>query len=82
LLVFGLIGLRTGGLDRTVASIAVLAAVLLAVLYVGRLTVLDPEANVIKATALISGLVVNPAFFLLFARSLMETTPAGARAPA
>ena len=82
LLVFGWVGLRTGGLDRTVASLAVLVAVLLAVLYVGRLTVLDPEANVIKGTALISGLVVNPAFFLLFARSLYQATPAGARAPA
>jgi hypothetical protein len=82
LLVFGVIGLRTGGLDRTVARTAVLAAVLLVVLYVGRLTVLDPEANVIKVTALISGLIVNPAFFLLFARSLLQTTAAGVRAPA
>jgi hypothetical protein len=82
LLLFGIIGLRTGGLDRTVARLAVLAAVLLVVLYVGRLTVLDPEANVIKATALISGLIVNPAFFLLFARSLLQSTPTGARAPA
>jgi len=82
LLVFGIIGLRAGGLDRTVARLAVLAAVLLVVLYVGRLTVLDPEANVIKATALISGLIVNPAFFLLFARSLLAPTPAAAPAPA
>jgi hypothetical protein len=82
LLVFGITGLRTGGLDRTVARLAVLAAVLLVVLYVGRLTVLDPEANVIKATALISGLLVNPAFFALFARSLLQPTTAGARAPA
>jgi len=44
--------------------------------------VLDPEANVIKATALISGLIVNPAFFLLFARSLLAPTPAAAPAPA
>jgi hypothetical protein len=65
-----------------VARVAVVAAVLLAVLYVGRLTVLDPEANVIKGTALISGLVVNPAFFLLFARSLLQGTRTGARAPA
>jgi hypothetical protein len=65
-----------------VARIAVLAALLLLVLYVGRLTVLDPEANVIKATALISGLVVNPAFFLLFARSLLQTAPTAERAPA
>jgi len=41
----------------------VLAAVLLVVLYVGRLT-------------------VPPAFFLLFARSLLQTAPTGARAPA
>ena len=82
LLVFGIIGLRRGGLDRVVARVAVLAAVLLVVLYVGRLTVLDPEANVIKATALISGLVVTPAFFLLFARSLLQTTSTAARAPA
>jgi hypothetical protein len=82
LLIFGSLGLRTGALDRTVASLAVLAAGLLAVLYVGRLTVLDPEANVIKGTALISGLVVNPAFFLAFARSLLQGTPTGARAPA
>jgi hypothetical protein len=60
----------------------VLVAALLAILYVGRLTVLDPEANVIKGTALISGLVVNPAFFLLFARSLLQAIPAGARSPA
>jgi hypothetical protein len=52
------------------------------VLYVRRLTVLDPEANVIEATALISGLIVNPAFFLLFARSLLQSTPTAARAPA
>jgi hypothetical protein len=82
LLVFGIIGLRRGGLDRAVARVAVLAAVLLVVLYVGRLTVLDPEANVIKATALISGLVVTPAFFLLFARSLLQTASTDARAPA
>ncbi|HMG26408.1 MAG TPA: hypothetical protein VKH36_06280 [Acidimicrobiia bacterium] len=43
--------------------VAVLAAVLLVVLYVGRLT-------------------VPPAFFLLFARSLLQTAPTGARAPA
>jgi hypothetical protein len=43
LLVFGWLGLRTGGLDRTVARLAVLVAVLLVVLYVRRLTVLDPK---------------------------------------
>lgn len=54
LLVFGVLGLPVGGLDRTVARLAVFAAVLLAVLYVGRLTLLNPKTNVIKATALFS----------------------------
>jgi hypothetical protein len=80
LLVFGVLGLRVGGLDRTVARLAVFAAVLLAVLYVGRLTLLNPETNVIKATALFSGLLVNPAFFVLFARSLLQPRGAAARA--
>jgi len=42
-LVFGIIRLRAGGLDHAVARLAVLAALLLVVLYAGRLTVLDPR---------------------------------------
>jgi hypothetical protein len=38
---------------------------------------LNPKTNVIKATALISGLLVNPAFFALFARSLLQSSRAG-----
>jgi hypothetical protein len=81
-LVFGFLALRVGGIDRTVARLAVLAAVLLAVLYVGRLTVLNPKTNVIKTTALVSGLLVNPAFFVLLARSLLEPRGPDARARA
>lgn len=79
-LVFGVLGLRVGG--RTLARLAVFAAALLAVLCVGRLTLLNPETNVVKATALFSGLVVKPAFFVLFARSLLQpsATKATARA--
>jgi hypothetical protein len=33
-------------------------------------------------TALISGLIVNLAFFVLFASSLLQPTPTVARAPA
>jgi hypothetical protein len=65
-----------------VARPAIVAALLLVVLYVGRLTVLDPEANVIGATALISELLVNPPFFVLFARSLLQSAPVAARATA
>jgi hypothetical protein len=71
LLVFGWLGSRDGGLPATVARLAMIAGVLLLVLYFGRLTVLNPKTNVIKATALVQGLVVSPAFFLGLGRSLL-----------
>lgn len=76
LLVFGWLGTRTGGIPAVVARLALLAGVLLLVLYFGRLTVLNPKTNVIKATALVQGLVVSPAFFLGLGRSLLNERPA------
>jgi hypothetical protein len=71
LLVFGWLGTRTDGIPAMVARLALVAGVLLLVLYFGRLTVLNPKTNVIKATALVQGLVVSPAFFLGLGRSLL-----------
>ncbi|MGH9013413.1 MAG: hypothetical protein ACRDZ1_05695 [Acidimicrobiia bacterium] len=70
--VFGWLGLRTGRLPAIAARLALAAAVLLVVVYVARLTVLDPKTNVIRAAALASGLAVIPAFYLLLARSLLR----------
>ena len=37
----------------------------------GRLIVLNPKRPLIKWVAVVSGLVVNPAFYLAYARSLL-----------
>lgn len=71
---FGWLILRTGALPRSAGQLAVVAAVLLVVVYVARLTVLDPKTNVIRVAALASGLVLVPAFYLEVARSLVRAT--------
>ncbi|MGQ0802805.1 MAG: hypothetical protein ACT4PI_02910 [Actinomycetota bacterium] len=65
-----------GGFPRRVAQLAVAAGVLLVVLYIGRITVLEPKTNFIKVVALTSGLVVSPAFYLSLARSLLHESRA------
>jgi hypothetical protein len=69
--VFGWLILRGTEIPRIVGQIALLAAVLLLVVYFGRLIVLNPKKPVIKWVAVVSGLVVNPAFYFSYARSLL-----------
>ena len=71
LLVFGWLILRGTEIPRVVGQIALFAAVLLLIVYFGRLIVLNPKKPVIKWVAVVSGLVVNPAFYLAYARSLL-----------
>jgi hypothetical protein len=88
--VFGWLILRGSEIPRVVGQLALLAAALLLVVYFGRLIVLDPKRPVIKWVAVVSGLVVNPAFYLAYARSLLtrrervpvDTGASGVRAPA
>ena len=61
-LVFGWLVLRGTEIPRVVGQLALLAALLLLVVYLGRLIVLNPKRPVIKWVAVVSGLVVNPAF--------------------
>jgi hypothetical protein len=68
---FGWLARRTGRLPRPLGLAGVLAAVLLQLVYLGRLITLDPNANVIRLSAVAAGLVVVPAFYLLAARSLL-----------
>ena len=53
-----------GGFDRRLAYVGFGAAVLLVVIYLGRLIAYDPNLGWLKATAYASGLVVNPVFFV------------------
>ena len=72
LALFGWLALRTGGLSRSAGRLALVAGALLVVVYVGRLTVQDPKTNVIRVAALLSGLVVVPAFYAQLARGLLR----------
>ncbi len=71
LLIFGWLARRGGDLPRRVGQLAVLAALLLFVVYFGRLIVLNPKKPMIKWVAVVSGLLVNPAFYVAFGRSLL-----------
>ena len=69
---FGWLIVRGDGLPRSAGQLALAAAVLLLVVYVGRLTVLNPKTNVIRVAALMSGLVLVPGFYVQVGRSLLR----------
>lgn len=56
--------LRTASFPRRLAFVGIADAVLLAVIYVGRLTVLDPDAPILLIAALLAGFVVNPVWYV------------------
>jgi hypothetical protein len=76
LLMFGWLITRTGGLPRSLGRLAIAGAVLLVVVYLGRLIVLNPKTNLIRVAALVSGLVVLPAFYAMLGRTLLRRGPA------
>jgi len=56
--------LRTGAFPRRLAYVGFAAAALLVVIYVGRLTILDPKSPVLLVAALLTGFVVNPLWYV------------------
>ena len=70
LFVYARLILVGGLLPAALARVAVLLGVLLVVVYLGRLILLDPNRLVVKATALLSGLVVAPLWYLWLGVSL------------
>jgi hypothetical protein len=56
--------LRSGAFPRRLAYVGFAAALLLVVIYVGRLTILDPESPVLLVAALLAGFVVNPIWYV------------------
>jgi hypothetical protein len=56
--------LRSGAFPRRLAFVGFAAALLLVVIYIGRLTVLDPESPVLLVAALLAGFVVNPIWYV------------------
>jgi hypothetical protein len=55
---------RGGAFPKGVGYLGYLSALLLAVLYLGRLIVLSPTSPVILVPALLSGFIVNPAWYV------------------
>ena len=79
LFVIGWLILRGGRFPRYVGYLAYLSALLLVVLYLGRLIVLDPRNPVILIPALLNGFVVNPALYLMLGLALFSGGSASAR---
>ena len=79
LLVFSWLIGRGGRLPRGLGYLGYASAVLLLVLYLGRLIFLDPTNPVILAPALLNGFLINPFFYLWLALALLrghtEVTP-------
>jgi len=70
---FGWLMLRGAAFPRRAGQLGLVSLVLLLAVYFGRLIALDPNANVIRAAALVSGLVAVPLFYLLVARTLLRS---------
>jgi hypothetical protein len=82
LLTFGVTGLalfivawligRGGQFPRGLAYLGYLSAILLVVLYLGRLIVLNPTSLLILVPALLNGFLVNPIFYLWLGLALLR----------
>ncbi len=56
--------LRSGAFPKRLAYVGLAAGVLLLVIYVGRLTIVDPESPVLLVAALLAGFVVHPLWYV------------------
>ena len=64
---------RSRTFPRRLGHLGYVSAVLLMVIYLGRLIVLDPEAPLLLAAALLAGFVVNPAWYVWLGLELRKT---------
>jgi hypothetical protein len=70
-----LLVLHGGGLPRPLAYLGLVAAALLVFVYVGRLVILNPHDTALHTAAVISGFLVNPAWFLWLGAVLWRGRP-------
>jgi hypothetical protein len=76
LLVVSWLMLRGGGFPRLLAYLGLLAAALLLWVYIGRLTILDPESAGVLPFAVVLGFLVNPAWYAWVGLSLLRSARA------
>jgi hypothetical protein len=75
ILVFSWLITRGGPLPVGLGRVGYVAGALLIVIYVGRLTILDPKNPVLLTAALLAGFVVNPLWYLWLGRELRRGDP-------
>ena len=66
--------MRGAGLPKALGSLGIAGGVLLILIYVGRLTILNPKNPALLTIAVVSGFVVNPAWFVWLGLSLRRDT--------
>jgi drug/metabolite transporter (DMT)-like permease len=76
LALFGWLAARTARLPKQLWPVGALAALMLLVVYFGRLISFDPHRSYIKYTAALAGVLVLPVFYLLVARALLTSDTA------
>ena len=72
LFVVGWLIVRGGQFPRGLGYLAYLSAVLLVILYLGRLIVFDPTSPVILVPALLNGFLINPIFYVWLGLALLR----------
>jgi hypothetical protein len=65
---------RSSAFPRAIGYLGLLSAVLLVILYWGRLVVLDPANPIVLLPALLNGFIVSPLFYLGIGVSLLQRT--------
>jgi len=66
---------RGGDLPRQLGYLGFLGAALLVFVYVGRLVILNPKSPGLHAAAVVSGFLVNPAWFIWLGLTLLHSPP-------
>ena len=64
--------IRTGGLPRGLGYLGLVSAVLLVVIYLGRLIILDATSPIILLPAALEGFIVNPVWYLWLGIALLR----------
>lgn len=73
--IFGWLGYRTGRLPTTAVVVAEVTAVALVVIFIGRLTVLDPKSGLLRPLTALTGFVLNPVMLFGLGRHLLLGAP-------
>ena len=79
LLIVAWVIIRTAALPRGLGWLGFAGTVLLAIVYFGRLIILNPKSPGVLIAAVLSGFLVNPAWFVCLGLSLRRRAGVGER---